>query len=111
MPWARRASSPKVRIGLLPPRAIARPSSRSISVSATPSVRAASATTCAFTLSPAIIRIPSVDGLPAGEGADALADRIGVAGGHHDILDPAADPVSDDLREHRVRTLALRGGA
>src|SRR6516165_6957360 len=31
-------------------------------------------------------RIPSVDGLAAGEGADALTDRIGVAGGHHDVL-------------------------
>src|SRR5262249_36964440 len=56
-------------------------------------------------------RIPGVDGLPAGERTDPLTDRIGVAGCHHDIRDPAANAVSDDLREHRVRTLALRRGA
>ena len=55
MPCAMRASSPNDIEGLLPLRAMARPSSTSISPSGTPSMRAASATICLFTLSPAII--------------------------------------------------------
>ena len=54
MPCASRASSPNDSDGLLPLRAMARPSSTSMSLSGRPSVRAASATICLRTLSPAI---------------------------------------------------------
>ena len=54
MPCASRASSPNVSDGLLPARAVARPSSTSMSSGATPSVRAASSTTLRRTASPAM---------------------------------------------------------
>ena len=52
-----------------------------------------------------------IDRLAAGERADALRDRGGVARGHDDVLHAAADPVGDDLRQRRARALALRCGA
>ena len=52
-----------------------------------------------------------IDRLPAGECADALRDRRGVAGGHHDVFDAAADMVGHDLRQRRARALSLDGGA
>ena len=56
-------------------------------------------------------RVAGIHRLAAGEGADALGDRAGVADGHDDVLDAAADLVGDDLRERGARALALGGGA
>ena len=52
-----------------------------------------------------------IDRLAAGEGADALSDGAGVADGHHNVVDAAADLLGDDLRQCRARPLALAGGA
>ena len=51
-----------------------------------------------------------VDRLPAGE-APMPCEIAAVSPGHHDVLDPAAEVVGDDLGERRARALALRGGA
>ncbi len=56
-------------------------------------------------------RASGVDRLPAGEGADALADGIGVAERHHDVGDRTAEPVGDDLRQRRMGALPLGGRA
>ena len=112
MPWASLASSAKVSVGLLPLRAIARPSSTSISLSGTPSVaRRERDDLLAHAVAGHHRRGAGIDRLAAREGADALRDRGGVAHGHHDVLDAAAELVGDDLRQRRARALALVGGA
>ena len=80
IPWASWASSPNVSTGLLPPRATARPSSTSMSVSGDAEsagrerdhlpLHAFARDHC---------RIAGIDRLPACECTDALADGIGVA--------------------------------
>src|SRR4029077_18046847 len=52
-------------------------------------------------------RRTGIDRLPAGEGADALGDRAGVARAHHDVLDAAAEMIGDDLRQRGAGALAL----
>ena len=56
-------------------------------------------------------RAAGIDRLPAGERADALGDRRGIADGHHDVFDAAADLFGDDLRQRGAGALALVGGA
>ena len=45
------------------------------------------------------------------KGADTHRDACGVGECHHHVFDLAAEPVSDDLGERRVRALALAGRA
>ena len=98
--------------GLLPPRPVARPSSTSMSLSLTPSTRAASTTIWLAHVVPGHQRGGAgIDRLAAGERAHSLRDRSGVARGHDDILHAAADPVGHDLRQGRARALSLRCGA
>ena len=46
---------------------------------------------------------------PGGESADGVTEPAGVAGGDPDRLERHAELVGDDLREHRLVALALRG--
>src|SRR6516162_5955312 len=111
MPCAARASSPRTIDGLLPLRAMARPSSTSMSLSATPSMRAASATICWRTLAPAISADePALIACRLAK-APTPCEMAGIARSHDDVLDAAADLIGHDLGERRARALALRGGA
>ncbi len=112
MPCARRASSPNGMVGLLPVVATARPSSRSISPSSTPSARAASAMICLRTASPAsCAEQPAFTAWRLAKAPTPLGDGAGIADRHHDVLDAAADLFGDDLRQRGAGALALIGGA
>ena len=91
---------------------MARPSSTSISASATPRhARRERDDLPAHVPAGDQRRRAGIDRLPARESADALRDRRRIADRHDDVLDAAADLVGDDLRQRRAGALPLRGGA
>jgi len=97
-------------MGLLPTPEIAWPSSRSISLSSTPSARGERDQLRTHGLSGDLRGAAGIDRLAAGERADALCDRAGVAQRHHNVFDAAADLLGHDLRQRGARALALIGG-